>query len=69
VTDAKQPVDIFIVMNGSGEYVLANDEDEAIQLAEADLGDDDDVRQVRVTVLMSPADGTQLPVHKQIEID
>ena len=66
---SKQPVDIFIVMNGSGEYVVANDGDEAAQLAEEELGDDVDLRQIRVTILMSPADGTQPPVHKQIEID
>ena len=68
MSGSKQPVDIFIVMNESGEYVVADDGDEAVQLAEEELGDDD-LRQVRVTVLMSPADGTQPPAHKQIEID
>ena len=47
---------------------MADDGDEAAQLAEDELGDED-LRQVRVTVLMSPANGTQPPAHKQIEID
>lgn len=68
MSGSKQPADIFIVMNASGEYVLADDGDEAAQLAEDELGEED-LRQVRVTVLMSPADGTQPPAHKQIEID
>jgi hypothetical protein len=34
VSGSKQPADIFIVMNASGEYVLADDVDEAAQLAE-----------------------------------
>jgi hypothetical protein len=62
----KYPVDIFIVMNGSGHFVVATDEEEAAGLAEQELGDDD-LRQLQLTLLMFPADGNQAPAHMTVE--
>jgi hypothetical protein len=61
------PVDIFIVMNDAGDFVVATDGDEAAELAAQELGDDDDLRQLQLTLLMFPADGTQAPARLTVE--
>jgi hypothetical protein len=68
VSDPKHSIDIWIVMNNSGAFVVEDDPDVAAQRSEEEF-ENDDVRQVRLAVTMSPADGTQAPVRKDVEVD
>jgi hypothetical protein len=68
VNVSKQSIDVYIIMNESGEFVVADDEDKVVGLAEEEF-EHDDLRQVRVKVTMSPANGRQPPAIATVEID
>lgn len=67
--NAKQTIDVYIVMNESGAIVMADDGDIAADLAEQEFDENEDMRSVRLKIRMSPADGTQAPVEYEIELN
>jgi hypothetical protein len=68
VSNSKHSIDVWIVMNESGAFVEAEDPEIANELAEQEF-EHEDVRQLQVTVIMSPANGMQVPAKAQVEID
>jgi hypothetical protein len=52
--DNRLPVEVWIVLTDSGEYVVATDEDHASELADADFSDDEPRRYVRLSLELKP---------------
>jgi hypothetical protein len=67
--NTKQSIDVYIVMSKSGAIVMADDADNAADLAELEFDKSEDTRSVRLKIRMSTADGTQAPVEHEIELD
>ena len=47
-------IEVWIVMNESGDYVVARDEETAEELAECDLNEDETRRYVTLKIRLSP---------------
>jgi hypothetical protein len=71
MTDQKRDIDIWIIMNRSGEFVVADDIEAAYEKSEEQFEEYEDIdkRQLQLTISMSPANGSQTPVQCSIEID
>ena len=69
MSNSKHSIDVWIIMNESGAFVVAEDPEIANeQLAEQEF-EHEDVLQLQVTVTMSPANGMQAPAKAQVEVD
>lgn len=68
MSDSKHSIDVWIVMNETGAFVVSEDPEIANELAEQEF-EHEDVRQLQVTVIMKPANGTQAPAKALVEID
>ncbi len=65
----RRTIDIYIVMDKSGAFVVADDPDVAAELAEEELGEDADVRQVALTIEMLPPSQSPEPISRVVQID
>jgi hypothetical protein len=65
----RRTIDIYIVMDESGAFVVADDLDVAAELAEEELGEDADVRQVALTIEMLPPSQSPEPISRVVQID
>ena len=69
MTNSKNTIDVWVVVNESGAFVVADNEDIAAELADQEFGEDEDVRSVRLKIKISPANGTQAPAEFELELD
>jgi hypothetical protein len=65
----RRTIDIYIVMDESGAFVVADDPDVAAERAEEELGEDADVRQVALTIEMLPPSQSPEPISRVCQID
>jgi hypothetical protein len=65
----RRTIDIYIVMDESGAFVVAEDPDVAAERAEEELGEDADVRQVALTIEMLPPSQSPEPISRVVQID
>ena len=54
MTGERLPIEVWIVMNESGEYVVAGDEQAVTDLANDEFGEDAEVRYVTLNIKMFP---------------
>lgn len=62
-------IEIHIVMDESGAFVVADDADVAAERAEEELGEDADVRQIAVTIELLPPSQKPEPISVVCRID
>jgi hypothetical protein len=65
----RRTIEIHIVMDESGEFVVDDDPDVAAERAEEALGEDADVRQIAVTLEILPPSESPMPVKVTCKID
>jgi hypothetical protein len=65
----RHSVSIHIVMDESGAFVVADDPEIAIELAEEELGEDAEVRQVALTIELLPPSQSPGPIKATCRID
>ena len=65
----RRTIEIYIVMDESGAFVVDTDPNEAAVRAEAELGEDADVRQVALTIQMLPPSQNAEPITAACQID
>ena len=65
----RRTIDIHIVMDESGAFVVDADPNEAAERAETELGEDSDVRQIALTLEISPPSRSPMPVKVTCKID
>jgi hypothetical protein len=54
MSEARFPIEVWIVMNQAGEYVVASDEGTASDLAEDEWGEDGERRYVKLETKLAP---------------
>ena len=69
MTDTKFSIEIWIVMNQSGEFVVADDEEVAAELAESEFSEDEEIRSVKLKIRMSPPSRVSEPIEAEIELN
>jgi len=65
----RRTIEIHIVMDESGGFVVDGDPNVAAERAEVELGEDADVRQVALTIQMLPPSQSAEPVTAVCQID
>lgn len=65
----RRTVEIHIVMDESGAFVMADDPNEAAEKAEENLGEDADVRQIALTLEIVPPSRSSVPIKVTCKID
>ena len=65
----RRTIEIHIVMDESGGFVVSDDPNEAAGRAKEELGEDADVRQVALTIQMLPPSQSAEPVTAVCQID
>ena len=65
----RRTIDIYIVMDENGAFVVDVDANEAAARAEIELGEDADVRQVALTIQMLPPSQSPAPIAVVRQID
>jgi hypothetical protein len=59
-TVSAEPIEVWIAMNETGDYVVAKDEDEAVDLFNEECGGIG--RMIRLKVMMSPPEVTEIDI-------
>jgi len=57
---SNKPIEVWIVMNKTGDYVVAKDEDEAVDLFSEECGGIG--RMIRLKVMMAPPEVTEIDI-------
>jgi hypothetical protein len=65
----RRTIEIHIVMDESGAFVVADDANVAAEQAEEVLGEDADVRQVALIIEMLPPSASPEPIMRRCQID
>lgn len=65
----RRTIEIHIVMDESGAFVVSDDADEAAERAAEVLDEDVDVRQVAIVIEMLPPSESGAPVRRHCRID
>ena len=65
----RRTIELHIVMNENGDFVYADDADEAANKADEEFGEDADVRQVALTIEMLPPSQRSEPIAATCRID
>jgi hypothetical protein len=68
VTDTKHLIEIWIMMNESGAFV-SDDEETTAELAVSELGEDEDIRSVKLKIKMSPPSSASKPIEAECELN
>jgi hypothetical protein len=65
----RRTIEIHIVMDESGAFVVDDDPNVAAERAEEELGEDADVRQIALTLEILPPSRSSMPVKITCKID
>ena len=65
----RRTIEIHIVMDESGAFVVADDSDVAAERAAEELGEDADVRQITLSLAILPPSESSAPVKVTCKID
>jgi hypothetical protein len=65
----RRTIEIHIVMDESGAFVVADDPNVAAERAEEELGEDADVRQIAISLEILPPSQSSAPVKVTCKID
>ena len=65
----RRTIEIHIVMDESGAFVVDDDPNAAAERAEQELGEDADVRQIALTLEISPPSQSSIPAKVTCKID